>query len=449
MTAAPLVVDGQVVIGIAGGEYGARGFVVALDAKTGDADAGRRTPIPSPTEPGGDTWPKGMYMTGGGGTWLTGSYDPETKTLLWGVGNPGPWLADVRPGNNLYTDSVIALNPADGQAQVALPVHPARHVGLRRGERKRAGRHHLRGQAVQGAAARRPQRQPVRARPHERQVHLGQAVRQGDVGDRLRRRRHAADQPGEPPAPGQARSSPARVSSAARTGGRPPTTRPSQTLFVPTSLWCMTMKGTGTDYKAGLPFLGENVRGAAEPGSNGSANCRRSTPTPASRSGRTTRSCRGTAPCSQPRVASCSAARSISASWRSTRAPARAVDAEMSSGVVGVPSTYMSTASNTSRCMPATAARRRSGPAPLRRRRPAFRPAAGFTSSRSVPRPKRDGIAERRRRVPNGARLRRVVSRRRRGGARARAAGPAAPASSEANSRAPSPALSALRRDCP
>ena len=113
MTLAPLVVKGKVIIGMSGGEYGARGSVVALDAATGNMLWQRYT-VPSPSEKGGNTWPKGAYKTGGGGAWLTGTYDVATDTLFWGVGNPGPWLATLRPGTNLYTDSVIAMDPASG-----------------------------------------------------------------------------------------------------------------------------------------------------------------------------------------------------------------------------------------------------------------------------------------------------------------------------------------------
>ena len=114
MTLAPLIVKGQVIVGLSGGEYGARGFITALDAKTGKP-LWKQYTIPAPTEPGGKTWPKGAYKTGGGGAWLTGTYDAESDTLFWGVGNPGPWLATLRPGDNLYTDSVIAMNPATGK----------------------------------------------------------------------------------------------------------------------------------------------------------------------------------------------------------------------------------------------------------------------------------------------------------------------------------------------
>jgi alcohol dehydrogenase (cytochrome c) len=114
MTSAPLIVKGKVIVGTGGGEYGARGFITALDARSGKILWQFHTTA-APGTPGGDTWPPGAYRTGGGNPWITGSYDPQTDTLFWGVGNPGPWLATLRPGANLYTDSVVALNPNDGR----------------------------------------------------------------------------------------------------------------------------------------------------------------------------------------------------------------------------------------------------------------------------------------------------------------------------------------------
>lgn len=111
---APLVVDGKIIVGVGGGEYGARGFITALDAKTGKVEWKLHT-IPSPTQSGGKTWPAGAYKHGGGSPWMTGTYDPSTKTLFWGVGNPGPWLASTRPGHNLYSDSLLAIDPATGK----------------------------------------------------------------------------------------------------------------------------------------------------------------------------------------------------------------------------------------------------------------------------------------------------------------------------------------------
>ena len=114
MTGAPLIVKGQVIVGTGGGEYGARGFLSALDPDTGGLKW-RLYTVPSPSEPGGSTWPGDTYKHGGGNVWVTGSYDPETDTLLWGVGNPGPWLSDQRKGKNLYTDSVLGINPNTGK----------------------------------------------------------------------------------------------------------------------------------------------------------------------------------------------------------------------------------------------------------------------------------------------------------------------------------------------
>ena len=94
MTAAPRVLDGKVIVGISGGDVGIRGFVDAYDARTGER-AWRFHTIPGPGEPGHDTWSEESWKTGGGSTWVTGSYDPETNLVYWGIGNPGPdWNAD-------------------------------------------------------------------------------------------------------------------------------------------------------------------------------------------------------------------------------------------------------------------------------------------------------------------------------------------------------------------
>jgi alcohol dehydrogenase (cytochrome c) len=115
MTGAPLIANGSVVVGVAGGEYGIRGFVAAYDAETG-RQQWRFNTIPGPDELGHDTWKNDAWRTGGGPTWITGSYDPSLDLLYWGVGNPAPGLqGDVRPGDNLFTDSVIALHARSGK----------------------------------------------------------------------------------------------------------------------------------------------------------------------------------------------------------------------------------------------------------------------------------------------------------------------------------------------
>jgi alcohol dehydrogenase (cytochrome c) len=115
MTAAPLAVKDKVIVGVAGGELGIRGFLDAYDAETGKR-AWRFYTIPGPGEAGHETWENDAWQTGGGGTWVTGAYDPELNLLYWGVGNPAPrYDGDFRPGDNLYTCSVIALDLDTGQ----------------------------------------------------------------------------------------------------------------------------------------------------------------------------------------------------------------------------------------------------------------------------------------------------------------------------------------------
>jgi alcohol dehydrogenase (cytochrome c) len=114
ITMAPLVVKDKVLVGVGGGEYGIRGFIAAFDAKTGK-EAWRFYTIPGPGEPGHETWKGDAWKTGGGSIWVTPSYDPALNLTYWGVGNPGPdWNSDQRPGDNLYTDSVVALDADTG-----------------------------------------------------------------------------------------------------------------------------------------------------------------------------------------------------------------------------------------------------------------------------------------------------------------------------------------------
>jgi alcohol dehydrogenase (cytochrome c) len=115
LTGAPLAVKGKIIMGMSGGEMGVRGWLDAYDAATGER-LWRLYTIPKPDEPGGDTWPRDTWQYGGGATWLTGSYDPELDTLYWAIGNPGPdYNPEVRKGDNLYTDSILAIDPNTGR----------------------------------------------------------------------------------------------------------------------------------------------------------------------------------------------------------------------------------------------------------------------------------------------------------------------------------------------
>ncbi|MBM3724457.1 MAG: PQQ-dependent dehydrogenase, methanol/ethanol family [Acidobacteria bacterium] len=115
ITVAPLAVRDKIVVGISGGEAGVRGFVDAYDARTGKR-AWRFWTVPGPGEKGHDTWLNEAWKTGGATTWVTGSYDADLDLVYWGVGNPGPdWNGDVRPGDNLFSCSFIALEAATGK----------------------------------------------------------------------------------------------------------------------------------------------------------------------------------------------------------------------------------------------------------------------------------------------------------------------------------------------
>ena len=114
MTVAPLVADGVVITGISGAEFGTRDFIDGWDPKTGE-HLWRTYTVPGAGEPGNETWQGDTWKLGGGSTWITGSFDPELHTVYWGIGNPGPFNAAVRPGDNLYTCSVLALDPKTGK----------------------------------------------------------------------------------------------------------------------------------------------------------------------------------------------------------------------------------------------------------------------------------------------------------------------------------------------
>ncbi len=116
LTVAPLIANGVLITGISGAEFGIRGFIDGWDPATGK-QLWRRYTIPARGEKGNETWPQDndAWEIGGGSAWITGSYDPELDLMYWGIGNPAPWASQSRPGDNLYTSSVLALRPKTGE----------------------------------------------------------------------------------------------------------------------------------------------------------------------------------------------------------------------------------------------------------------------------------------------------------------------------------------------
>ena len=125
---APLVVKDMVLTGVAGGEFGIRGFVKAFDAKTG-APRWTAYTIPGPGEPGNETWPGDTWKNGGGPTWTTGVYDPKLNLVYWNTGNAAPWNCHLRKGDNKWTASTLALDADSGKIDMGISVHARETAG--------------------------------------------------------------------------------------------------------------------------------------------------------------------------------------------------------------------------------------------------------------------------------------------------------------------------------
>jgi len=116
ITAAPVIANGVLMTGISGAEFGIRGFIDGWDPDTGN-HLWRRYTIPARGESGNETWPQNndAWQHGGGSTWVPGTYDPDLDISYWGIGNPAPWASEQRPGDNLFTSSVLAIKPKTGE----------------------------------------------------------------------------------------------------------------------------------------------------------------------------------------------------------------------------------------------------------------------------------------------------------------------------------------------
>ena len=191
-TSAPLVVNDLVIAGVSGGDEGVRGFLDAYKASTGE-HVWRFWTIPARGEPGSETWSGRALEHGCGATWLTGTYDPEARLLYWPTGNPCPdYNGDERKGDNLYTASVVALDPATGKLKWHYQFTPHDLHDWDATETPVLVDATFRGRAPEAASARESERILLRARPAHRQSSAGRAVRQEDhVGERHRQGRTA------------------------------------------------------------------------------------------------------------------------------------------------------------------------------------------------------------------------------------------------------------------
>jgi alcohol dehydrogenase (cytochrome c) len=123
-TIMPMALRGKIILGTSGAEYGVRGWIEAVNADTGE-QVWKTYTIPAAGEPGSETWGGESYKYGGGSAWITGSYDAQLNTIFWPVGNPGPdFDRHVRPGDNLYSNSTLALDPDTGKMKYYFQYSP-------------------------------------------------------------------------------------------------------------------------------------------------------------------------------------------------------------------------------------------------------------------------------------------------------------------------------------
>ena len=176
-TSAPLVVKDEVIVGTSGGDSGVRGFLAAYDALTGSLKW-RFWTIPAPGEFGSDSWPGDSYLHGGGTTWMPGTYDPKLNTVYWTTSNAAPDFAgESRPGDDLYTACVLALNPDTGELKWYFQFTPHDLYDYDATQTPvladvEEARHHS-----SPAGAGEPQRLSLRSRPSHRQVPQSHTVR--------------------------------------------------------------------------------------------------------------------------------------------------------------------------------------------------------------------------------------------------------------------------------
>ena len=185
MTGAPLIVNGVVIIGVAGAEFSHRGFLEGYDAKTGK-HLWRLYTVPAKGEPGSETWEGDSQLTGGGSSWVTGTYDPELDLVYWGIGNPAPWNPRARKGDNLFTNSVFAVRPKTGERVWYFQTTPQDPFDYDAVQTPVIATINVGGTSAQGRHSGQPRRLPLCARCQGRQADRRQPLRQGELGERDR-----------------------------------------------------------------------------------------------------------------------------------------------------------------------------------------------------------------------------------------------------------------------
>ena len=193
-TSAPIVANGVLISGMAGGESTTRGFLDGWDPDTGKK-LWRRYTIPAPGEPGSETWPKNSdaWMHGGGPTWRSGSYDPQLDLVYWGTGNAEPYDPRPRAGlDSLFTSSVLAIRPKTGEIVCHFQYTPNDVYDVDGTDEHVLADIQVGGQLRQGDDPGEQERLPVRAGSHQLQADCGQPLRQGQLGHAHRSRHRAA-----------------------------------------------------------------------------------------------------------------------------------------------------------------------------------------------------------------------------------------------------------------
>ena len=205
MTSAPLVVGDRVIVGVAGGDYGPRGFLAAFSAKDGHR-LWQFDTVPGPGRAWPETWAGDSWRTGGSSTWVTGAADADLGLVYWGVGNPAPvYNAALRQGDNLYSMCAIAIDIQTGKLRWYYQFTPHDEHDWDSANQPMVADIDWPGGAGAGPAVGEPERLFLCARPSHRQVPLRQAVREADLGQGLSARRSAHPRSRRPPYTGRNR----------------------------------------------------------------------------------------------------------------------------------------------------------------------------------------------------------------------------------------------------